>query len=40
MQKIEDDYHSKSKDKSATDAFLLEVFGDLVFENVIRGCLK
>ena len=33
LQKIEDDYHSKSKDKSATVEFLLEVFGDMVFEN-------
>ena len=31
LQKIEDHYHSKSKDESATVEFLLEVFGDMVF---------
>ena len=31
LQKIENDYHSKSKDENATVEFLLEVFGDMVF---------
>ena len=40
LQKIEDDYHSKSKDKSPTAEFLLEVFGDMVFENAFLSWLS
>ena len=34
LQKIENDYHSKSIDKSQAVQSLLEVFGQMVFENV------
>ena len=41
VQKIEDNYPSKSKDKSAAVEFLLEVFGDIIFENLFfPGFLK
>ena len=40
LQKIEGDYHSKSKDKSARVEFLLELFGDMVFENIFLSWLS
>lgn len=33
LPRIEDEYHSESKDKSATVEFLLKVFGNMFFEN-------
>ena len=40
LHKIEEDYHSKSKNKSATVEFLLEVFGNMVFENIFLSWLS
>lgn len=40
LPKIGDEYHSKSKDKSATVEFLLEVFGNMFFENSFLSWLS
>ena len=40
LPKIGDEYHSKSKDKSATVEFLLEVFDNMFFENSFLSWLS
>ena len=41
LPRIEDEYHSESKDKSATVEFLLKVFGNIILKMVFfPGFLK